>query len=169
MATVALLANGTPHPTSTRLQPPSSLAAHRDGCTTVWVGPPQKAVGGQERSNAWCVERCSQDQLSDCPTDLCQCKEEQRATRQRNSHRSSNPIPRQCEQFIASSTAQQQPWAWLHSCGPTLVSISESCIYWNSSLNQWAKTASCFLANGDCATYPSALLLRWAFKSRTRS
>ena len=111
MATVALLANGTPHPTSTRLQPPSSLAAHRDGCTTVWVGPPQKAVGGQERSNAWCVERCSQDQLSDCPTDLCQCKEEQRATRQRNSHRSSNPIPRQCEQFIASSTAQQQPWA----------------------------------------------------------
>ena len=38
---------------STRLQPASSLAAHRNGCTPVWVGPPQKAVGGQARSNAW--------------------------------------------------------------------------------------------------------------------
>ena len=88
---------------STRLQPASSLAAHRNGCTPVWVGPPQKAVGGQARSNAWCVERCSGPQF-DCPADLCSCEELQRATRQRNNRRSANPIPRQCEQFIASDT-----------------------------------------------------------------
>ena len=101
MAQLPLLA--TPDPASTRLQPASSLAAQRNGCTPVWVGPPQKAVGGRARSNAWCVERCS-DPLFDCPADLCSCEELQRATRQRSSHRSANPIPRQCEQFIASDT-----------------------------------------------------------------
>ena len=101
MSQLPLLA--TPDPASTRLQPASSLAAHRNGCTPVWVGPPQKAAGGRARSNAWCVERCS-DPLFDCPADLCSCEELQRATRQRNSHRSANPIPRQCEQFIASDT-----------------------------------------------------------------
>ena len=64
-------------------------------------------------------------------------------------------------------------WATLHmlcwcSCielwGGQINCFTLECqIYWDSSSNQWANTKPCFFANGDCATYPSALLLRWAF------